>query len=243
MRYAYLQDMGLIGAQLEAFALYQTMLLEGNAKVNLTSITAPEEVEIKHFVDSLLLMRCPIWQESIRSAPEQSSLRAADVGSGAGFPGIPLQIAMGGKLCLDLLEATGKRVVFLRTLIEALGLPDTKALHIRAEDAGRDAAYRARYDWVFARGVAAMPALLEYCLPLLRIGGHFAAYKGPAGSEEAKGAVYAAATLGGKLVDSIEAPLPEGQGQRCILVYEKVASTPRAYPRKAGIPAKQPLQK
>ena len=169
-----------------------------------------------------------------------STVRVADVGGGAGFPGVPLKIVH-AQIALDTIEASRKKVDFLQALADVLALKDTKAVHMRAEEAGQDAAYRGRYDWALSRGVAAMPVLLEYCLPLLKLGGYMAAYKGPMGKEEAEKAKKAAATLGGNLVEVVEEELPEGQGERCLLIYQKVKATPQKYPRRPGIPAKQPI--
>ena len=255
MSFRFLPGYGLSREQCDAFALYQEMLLEGNSKVNLTAITDPESVEIKHFLDSLLLARSPVWQSAFKDKPGgedtpgqikgrnggAGSMRAADVGSGAGFPGVPLKIAY-GDMRLDILEATGKRAAFLQALTEALALEGVRIFHMRAEDAGQDPAFRESYDWVFARGVAAAPVLLEYCMPLLKIGGYMAAYKGPAGAEEGFQSKKAAAVLGGRLMEAMEASLPENQGERRILIYQKIAATPGKYPRKPGTPAKDPIK-
>ena len=252
MEFTYLPGLGLSEEQLKTFHKYRDFLLEWNTKVNLTAITDPEEVEIKHFLDSLLLKQCRLWQAAegqlfrgagnnagVQSA-NVSSVRVADVGGGAGFPGIPLKI-MDGSITLDTFEASEKRVVFLQALAEALAFEGVRAVHLRAEEAGRDPLYRESYDRVVSRGVAAMPVLLEYCLPLLKVGGYMAAYKGPAGPEEAVAGKKAAALLGGKLEETFNATLPEGQGERCILIYRKVKPTPKKYPRRPGVPAKQPI--
>ena len=252
MEFAYLPGLGLSEEQLKTFHKYRDFLLEWNTKVNLTAITDPEEVEIKHFLDSLLLKQCRLWQAAegqlfrgagnnagVQSA-NVSSVWVADVGGGAGFPGIPLKI-MDGYIALDTFEASEKRVVFLQALAEALAFEGVRAVHLRAEEAGRDPLYRESYDRVVSRGVAAMPVLLEYCLPLLKVGGYMAAYKGPAGPEEAVAGKKAAALLGGKLEETFNATLPEGQGERCILIYRKVNPTPNKYPRRPGVPAKQPI--
>jgi len=237
MGFAFLPELGLSGTQVTAFEKYRELLLAGNAKGDLTAITAPEEVEIKHFFDSLLLEQSPVWGEAVN---DPRSLRAVDVGAGAGFPGIPLKI-LHDRLRLDILEATGKRVAFLKELAEALDLQEVRAFHLRAEEAGQDPAFRERYDWAFSRGVASLPVLLEYCLPLLKTGGYMAAYKGPAGLKEEEDARKAAGILGGKLAHIVKASLPEKQGERCILIYRKTKPSPKQYPRKPGIPAKQPV--
>ena len=255
--YPYLRAEGLDDARIEVFRRFNACLIEGNARANLTAITAPEEVEVKHFLDSLCLRASKHWREKegaphIGSAcfkseatgdgaePHHGSARIADVGGGAGFPGVPLMIA-DGDFALDVLEASRKKVDFIHLLANELGLIGLGAIHIRAEDAGRSLLYRERYDWTLSRGVAATPVLLEYCLPLLKIGGYMAAYKGPAGPDEAKTAKKAAALLGGKLIDVVSATLPKEMGERHILIYRKERPTPAAYPRKAGVPAKKPV--
>ncbi|MDR0469101.1 MAG: 16S rRNA (guanine(527)-N(7))-methyltransferase RsmG [Peptococcaceae bacterium] len=266
MSFQYLKAAELTQEQLIIFERYREFLLDWNRKVNLTAITDPGEVEVKHFLDSLLLRSSEIWKKSsgmetqpmqvvdvggekealptqivyIGSEMETQPMRVVDVGGGAGFPGIPLKIVH-GHIALDTLEASRKKVDFLQALTEDLTLEDTRAIHIRAEEAGQDPAFREKYDWALVRGVAAMPTLLEYCLPLLKMGGYMAAYKGPSGRKEAETAKKAAATMGGRLVDSVNASLPEGQGERQILIYRKVKATPKKYPRKPGFPAKQPI--
>jgi 16S rRNA (guanine527-N7)-methyltransferase len=232
MSFAYLPGLGLAEPQLQAFALYRSRLLAANQEVNLTAITDPAEVEIKHFWDSLLLRQCSLWT---------GAGRAADVGSGAGFPGLPLKLTAPG-LALDMFEASDKKVRFLRQMAAELGVEGVRAFHLRAEEAGRQPEFRERYDWALSRAVASMPVLLEYCLPLLRIGGFMAAYKGPGGGAEGEAAKKAAALLGGRLADVYEASLPMEQGKRCILLYQKVTATPEQYPRRPGLPAKQPIR-
>jgi 16S rRNA (guanine527-N7)-methyltransferase len=254
--FSYLPALGLSQGQLEAFSLYRDMLLDWNAGFNLTAITDPKEVEVKHFVDSLLLERCGLWRVAFadagagakvsaadvggRVAGAGAKVRVADVGGGAGFPGVPLRM-LREDIALDIMEATGKKVQFLQALAEALQLGNMRAIHIRAEEAGQNPDHRGTYDWALARGVAAMPALLEYCLPPLKVGGFMAAYKGPARPEEAEAAQKAAAVLGGGLAEICRASLPEGQGERTIIIYRKLTPTPRQYPRKPGTPTRQPL--
>ena len=238
MSFPHLEALGLTLTQLEKFTRYRRLLTAWNTKVNLTAITADDAVEIKHFFDSLLLARYAGWQAS---AGNDSAIRVADVGAGAGFPGIPLKIIY-ETIRLDLFDASNKRVMFLQALAAELGLADVNAFHARAEDAGRDPRFRERYDWVVSRGVAPAPVLLEYCLPLVKVGGYLAAYKGPAGSEEGEASQKAATVLGGRLADIVEASLPEGMGERQILIYRKVAPTPKAYPRRPGLPAGQPIR-
>lgn len=241
MAFLYLQESGLNEEQLRAFERFREMLIHANQTMNLTAITEPVEVEIKHFLDSLLIQKCGLWKKSIVSCNKKpGGLKVADVGAGAGFPGIPLRILY-EEIRLDVFEATEKRVLFMRELAQDIGLDPLRIFHMRAEDAGRDPEFRAHYDWVLSRGVASMPALLEMCLPLVKTGGYFAAYKGPSGEKEAQEWKAAAAILGGMLVETVQCELPEKQGERRIIIYQKVAPTPKGYPRKAGIPTKQPL--
>ena len=244
MGFDYLPEYGLSQEQIEAFLRYREMLLFWNTQINLTAITDPVEIEIKHFYDSLVLVNSATWASSTKSDPEKKKavhLRLADVGGGAGFPGIPLKLVQ-TNLALDTLEASKKKVGFLTALAQEMQLDHVRALHLRAEEAGQDRAYRGQYDWVLARGVATMPVLLEYCLPLLRVGAYFAAYKGPTGKAEALDGAKAEAVLGGKLVETVEAALPAGQGERMILIYQKIKETPKAYPRRPGIPAKEAIR-
>lgn len=232
MSFDHLSDLGLSEKQLKDFSFYRDVLLHWNNLVNLTAITEPMEVEIKHFFDSLLLRRCSFWT---------GRGKVADVGTGAGFPGMPLKI-VSPELVLDMFEASGKRVKFLQELSSQLAIENVRAFHLRAEEAGQHPDFRENYDWALSRAVAAMPVLLEYCLPFLRVGGFMAAYKGPAGRKEAEDSKKAADLLGGKLVEVYEIALPMEQGERSILIYQKVEHTPKSYPRRPGIPAKQPLK-
>jgi len=237
----YLREYGVDEKGLAAFALYRELLLQWNSKTNLTSITEKREIEINHFIDSLLLEEYPGWAQGIAAlADNTGKLSVVDVGSGAGFPGIPLRM-IHEQLSLTIIEASGKRVAFLNELITALKLSDTQALHSRAEDAGQSPAHRARYDWALSRGVADTAVLLEYCLPLLKVGGYMAVYKGPGGRAEADASAKAAAILGSKLEAVWETSLPEDMGKRCILIYRKQSETPSKYPRRSGVPSRQPL--
>ena len=238
--FEYLRSRGLNPEQLKAFAAYYDLLTQWNEKVNLTAITGAREIEIKHFVDSLILDEYPAWRRGFEDIGSGGGLRVVDVGSGAGFPGIPLKI-LRDNISLVILEASSKRVAFLEALIRELALTETEVFHLRAEQAGRMTGYRAGFDWALVRGVASVPVLLEYCLPFLKVGGRLAVYKGPRGLDEAAGGRRAEAVLGGKLVDIMENALPGGQGERRILIYKKVKSTPAKYPRGPGAPSKQPL--
>ena len=209
----------------EQLAEYAEILLEWNQKVNLTSITEPKEVEEKHFLDSLLLAK---------SLPEEGTL--ADVGSGAGFPGVVAKIYR-PQMHVSLFEPTGKRVQFLQLLAQRLGLT-MEIYKERAEEAARKQ-WRQGYDVVTARAVAVLPALCEYCLPLVRVGGQFIAMKGHAG-EEVAAAENAMEKLGGKLAKVETFTLPSGALRSLIFVH-KERETPKIYPRAGGVIKKRPL--
>lgn len=208
---------------------YGNLLLEWNARVNLTAITDPQEVVEKHFLDCLLLLR-----------HDEPPARAAviDVGTGAGFPGLVLLIAR-PDLRLTLLDSLQKRVRFLRETVDALGLT-AETVHARAEDAGRDPAFRERFDRATARAVAKLPTLCEYCLPFVRVGGRFFALKGPGAQAEAETSLSAARLLGGGKPVCFDDRLPGGD-ERCFVCCEKRSQTPTKYPRPAAKIAKQPL--
>lgn len=217
--------------QIDKFGIYYRLIIEWNAKMNLTAITEPREVAVKHIVDSLT---------ALRGIEERDSLRLIDVGTGAGFPGIPLKIVR-PDLQLTLLDSLKKRVHFLETVVEALGLEGAECLHGRAEEAARQSALRERFDIAASRAVARLPVLAEYLLPFVRIGGTAIALKGLHSEEEAKESERAVKILGGRAIESIPVALPGLSDKRAVLVIKKERPTPKAYPRKAGKPAKEPL--
>lgn len=211
--------------QLEQFQRYYAILVEVNQVMNLTAITEEDEVGVKHFADSLTLL--PYLERfGVKSL--------ADIGTGAGFPGIPLKIAC-PELQVTLIDSLEKRVGFLNRVIEELGLTGICAVHARAEDAGRDPAYRSQFDMAVARAVAPMNILAEYCLPFVRVGGHFVAMKGPAEESYHR----ALTVLGGKQISDDLFTLDDMQRRVICVKMEKNIST--QYPRKAGIPKKKPL--
>lgn len=220
-------------AQLSKLQRYYALLLEGNRKTNLTRITDEREAVIKHFLDSLTVLS--VLSAELRNEP----LRFIDVGTGGGFPGIPLLIAC-PRWTGTLLEATGKKVAFLAESLTELGLSGT-ALHGRAEEVARDPMHRDRYDLAFARAVAEMSALSELCLPFVKVGGRFVAMKGSTGEEELARARKAIRLLGGDAIVVQALELPEGMGERRLITVTKAASTPRAYPRRTGMPTQKPL--
>ncbi len=216
-------------AQLNAFDIYFRELVAWNARMNLTSITDPEQVTVKHFVDSL------------SAVPLICSATAlVDIDSGAGFPGIPLKIAL-PSLHVTLLEATRKKVDFLKHMIATLSLRDASAIQSRAEDAGRDPVRREQYDVAVARAVADLAVLSEYALPLVRMGGIFVAYKGVDVEAEVQNAGRALKLLGGRVRETVPVHLP-GLEPRHLIVIEKVGRTPPAYPRRAGLAVQKPLR-
>lgn len=218
-------------AQLEKFEVYSKLLVEWNEKINLTAITDDEGIAIKHFLDSLSLL--PL-------IPKESKT-IIDVGTGAGFPGIPLKITF-DKFKVTLLDSLDKRVKFLNELCANLELKDISAVHGRAEDFGVDKKYREQYDIATARAVANLPVLMEYCLPFVKIGGIFAAMKGPDAKEELKESSKALELLGGEVLEVKSFNLPQTDYERCIILIRKCRHTPPNYPRKSGKPTKLPIK-
>ncbi len=217
--------------QMRAFTSYLEFLLEWNRRINLTAITDPEEIWIKHFLDSL---------SCLKAIPAQCDIRVVDVGTGAGFPGIPLKIAV-PEIRLTLVEAVGKKAEFCRLLIGHLQLRDVTVLHTRAEEAGCDPDHREQYDWAVARAVARLPVLAEYLLPLVKVGGRALAQKGESGPEEAEAAAGAMELLGGKFEKTLPVELPGIAEKRFLILIGKQTATPSKYPRRSGAPSKKPL--
>ena len=218
----------LTGPMLDALDQYAEILVEYNQKVNLTAITDPEGVEDKHFADSLLLANLP-----------ETAGKLVDVGTGAGFPGVVAKIFK-PELQLTLMEPTGKRVEFLKYVCAQLGLSGVEFAKERAEEAARKV-WREQFDVATARGVAALPMLSEYCLPLVKVGGVFLAMKGPGAAEELAESGAALKKLGGKGSGVAEFHLPGGD-VRNIIRIKKISQTPPVYPRNGGKIAKSPLK-
>lgn len=215
--------------QLEQFRMYYEMLVEKNKVMNLTGITEWNEVLEKHFLDSISL---------IRAIDLNQELTVMDMGTGAGFPGIPLKIAF-PKLKVTLADSLNKRVLFLQEVIDSLKLEGIEAIHGRAEDLARDKKYREQYDLAVSRAVANLSTLSEYCLPFVKIGGKFISYKSGEIEEEVSSSKSAVFLLGGKIINSVKFEL--GESGRSFIVIDKVNGTPKSYPRKAGTPSKKPL--
>lgn len=221
----------LTNAQLEQFLQYYALLKEWNQKMNLTAIEEPVEVAYKHFVDSALLCRV---------IPQLAGRSLIDIGTGAGFPGVPLKI-MEPSLQLTLFDSLNKRITFLKEVCQQLQLSGVQAIHGRAEDFAQKIDYREQYDLASARAVARLPVLLEICLPFVKVGGYFIALKGPELEQEIAESSRALQLSGGKIEDVQKLTLLDGKYSRSIAVILKTAPTPKKYPRKAGTPQKSPL--
>lgn len=219
----------LTDAQLNAFETYYDMLIDRNKVMNLTAITEFDEVMDKHFLDSVYLFR---------SIKLKADYKLIDIGTGAGFPGIPLKIVF-PELKITLLDSLNKRVGFLNDVIDELNLNDIEAIHGRAEDIARDKAYRASYDIAVSRAVANLSTLSEYCLPFVKIGGKFVSYKSGDCADEVDNAKAAIHLLGGKINKIDE--FSYSNNSRSFIVIDKVMNTSNKYPRKAGLPSKKPL--
>lgn len=219
----------LTDSQLNAFETYYDMLIDRNKVMNLTAITEFDEVMDKHFLDSVYLFR---------SIKLEADYKLIDIGTGAGFPGIPLKIVF-PELKITLLDSLNKRVGFLNDVIEELNLNDIEAIHGRAEDIARNKAYRTSYDIAVSRAVANLSTLSEYCLPFVKIGGKFVSYKSGDCADEVDNAKAAIHLLGGKINKIDE--FSYSNNSRSFIVIDKVMNTSNKYPRKAGLPSKKPL--
>ena len=215
---------------IEKFYKYMKLLLEWNKKINLTAITEPNEVILKHFVDSLTISKY---------IEDDSTL--VDVGTGAGFPGIPLKIIR-EDLEITLVDSLNKRINFLKEIIEEIELKNIKAIHSRAEEFGKNVKYREKFDYATSRAVANLSTLSEYLIPLVKIKGRIISMKGSEVKEELIDSKNAINVLGGKILKVDEFQLPSSDIKRNIIIIEKVKNTPNKYPRKAGTPAKDPIK-
>jgi 16S rRNA (guanine527-N7)-methyltransferase len=218
-----------------AFETCYRELTAWNQRFNLTAITDRQGVQVRHFLDSLSCFQVLPWKDLAAGA------RVVDVGTGAGFPGVPLKIVCPG-MQLTLLEATHKKVTFLEHIVRVLGLRDVEIIHGRAEDLGRNPMYREQYDWALARAVVEMPALAEYLLPLVRVGGAMLAQKGEGAAIEVQASDAATTAFGGKVRVLLPVELRGIAETRYLVVVDKVAATPDKYPRRPGMPKKRPIR-
>ena len=217
--------------QMEQFNRYFELLVEWNEKINLTAITEPKDVAIKHMIDSITAYDEALFKDGTT---------VIDVGTGAGFPGLPLKIFC-PEIKLTLMDSLNKRIKFLQTVVEELGLKDVECVHARAEEGARNKKYRESFDIAVSRAVARLPILCEYCLPFVKKGGHFIALKGMQFNEEAEEAAKAIKVMGGSKTEIRPVKLPEIDDKRAVITITKTMPTPKAYPRKAGTPTKNPI--
>lgn len=225
--YAQQYSIAVSGKEAELLDGYCGLLVEKNRFLNLTAITEPDDVLVKHVLDSLLCADMPYIRGSV-----------ADVGTGGGFPGVPVKIHR-PECSVTLIDATGKKLDFIRESCSALGL-DVECVHGRAEEIGRRL-YREKFDTVTARAVAALPVLCELCLPLVKVGGYFIAMKGTEGEAELKAAERAVSLLGGESADTVKLQLPGDAGERTLIAIRKIKHTPDVYPRGGNNIVKKPL--
>ena len=221
----------LSDSQIEQFLIYYEMLYERNKVVNLTAISEYEDVLRKHFVDSVCL---------VKACELSTGMSLIDVGTGAGFPGLALKIAF-PELKVTLLDSLNKRVLFLNDVIRELGLKDVDAVHGRAEDLAKPGKLREKYDLCVSRAVANLSTLSEYCLPFVKVGGMFIAYKSERVFEELSAAGHSIFLLGGELERQVDFTLPNSDIYRNLVVIKKKARTSDRFPRKSGIPGREPL--
>ena len=213
---------------IEKFYKYMQLLLEWNEKINLTTIVEPEQIIVKHFLDSLTIKKYIEDEKNI-----------IDVGTGAGFPGMPLAIEKNNNI--TLLDSLNKRINFLNDVKEKIGLENVVTVHSRAEDAAKDKKYRECFDYAVSRAVAPMNVLLEYLLPFVKVGGKVICMKGPNVKEEMDNSEKVAKILGGKIEKVEELEIPEIDMKRTVVIVKKIEKTSSKYPRKAGTPSKEPL--
>jgi 16S rRNA (guanine527-N7)-methyltransferase len=217
---------------LENLKKYKELLVEWNKVMNLTGIEDEREVYIKHFLDSI---------SAVKNGYIKDGMSLIDVGTGAGFPGMPLKICL-KNLEVTLLDSLNKRITFLQEVAKNVGINDIKYIHGRAEDFGKDDQYREQYDIATARAVAGLPVLMEFCVPFVKVGGYFVCLKGPNANLELEESKAAMQTLGVEFIEKINVDLPDTNLNHNILVFKKIDKTPEKYPRKAGKPAKSPIR-
>ncbi|MDP3386378.1 MAG: 16S rRNA (guanine(527)-N(7))-methyltransferase RsmG [Eubacteriales bacterium] len=224
-------DIAITAKQINQFLDYEKLILEWNQKINITAITESRDIYIKHFIDSAIV------NQYIGSKTPYSLI---DVGTGGGFPGIPMKI-MDEAIRLTLLDSLNKRIAFLQAVVDALSLKDVILIHGRAEDFGTSIEFRQKYDVATSRAVASINVLSEYCLPFVKMGGVFIALKGENIEDELKNGEKAVKLLGGEVVSVIKYVIPGTDMGRSVVMIKKVSDTPERYPRKAGTPSRKPL--
>ena len=211
---------------------YREILVDWNQKMNLTGIEEEKEVFIKHFLDSI---------SAVSNGYIKDGISLIDVGTGAGFPGLPLKICL-KDIKLTLLDSLNKRINFLQEVSNSVNLEDIEFIHGRAEDFGKNPEYREQYDVATARAVAGLPILMEFCVPFVKVGGYFVCLKGPNANLELEESKAAMDVLGVEFVEKVDVELPNEELRHNILVFNEVRNTPEKYPRKAGKPAKSPIK-
>ncbi|WP_352418571.1 16S rRNA (guanine(527)-N(7))-methyltransferase RsmG [Proteiniborus sp.] len=224
-------NLDLDNDKLDKFKIYKSLLKEWNEKINITAITDDNEIDIKHFLDSLTIFK---------TGKISGSKRIIDIGTGGGFPGVPIKIVEEG-VEVVLLDSLKKRLKFLDEVVKELNLNNIQTLHERAEDLGNNQDYREKFDVAVSRAVASLNILSEYCLPFVKINGYFIAMKGSESEEEIKEAEKAIKVLGGKIEDKINIRIPKSNIIHSLLVIRKISHTPTKYPRQAGKIKKNPL--
>jgi 16S rRNA (guanine527-N7)-methyltransferase len=228
------EDVGLqlSKEQYEKFIDYMKLLQECNEKINLTAIVEDEEIIKKHFIDSI---------KAFKRDEFKNANNLIDVGTGAGFPGLPIAI-MRDELNVTLLDSLNKRINFLNTVISKLGLSNVKTIHSRAEDGARDSNLREKFEIATSRAVANMSVLSEFCLPYVKVGGNFIALKGPSVDQEIKESINAIKILGGELINIYEVGIEDTELRHNLVVVKKIKECPKGYPRKAGLITKNPIK-
>lgn len=216
--------------QLEQFFAYMNLLIEWNEKMNLTAIVEPNEIILKHFIDSITILK-----------EIDNNSKIIDVGTGAGFPGVPLSI-MNPTLKITLADSLNKRLIFLQEVVNQLGLKNIEIIHARAEELGKNKKYRENFDAATSRAVANLSTLSEYLIPLVKVGGKIISMKAGGAQEEIEAAKKAIKILGGKIEGIEEFKLPQTEIERTIILIKKEEHTPNKYPRKAGVPSKEPIK-
>ncbi|PHU35463.1 16S rRNA (guanine(527)-N(7))-methyltransferase RsmG [Pseudobutyrivibrio ruminis] len=224
-------NFSLSDKQIQQLDLFYELLVEKNKVMNLTAITEFDDVLVKHFADSLSI--CTVLPSDVKTV--------CDLGTGAGFPGIPMAIAY-PDISFTLIDSLNKRIKFLQEVVDTLGLTNVNLVHARAEEAGRGKNYREHFDLVVSRAVANIATLSEYCLPLVKIKGYFISFKSGDIKDEIEASGSAVKKLGGTMTEPVYFTIPETDISRSFLIINKEKNTPKAYPRKAGTPSKEPLK-